>query len=96
MAQYQRITGTLIEPVGHLWVAFSPATGETILLNNESAAILEVLEAGTADTVAVTQALAADGVLAPDSVEQLVEDAWPELVASGLVREVRAGDTMPR
>ena len=54
MGRYARIEGVLIEPIGHLWAAFSPASGETILLNDESASILEVLESEAADTDAIS------------------------------------------
>lgn len=40
--KFSRVDGVLVEPLGPVWVAFSPASGETTLLNDESAAILEV------------------------------------------------------
>jgi hypothetical protein len=40
---YTRAPGVRIEPVGGAWAAFSPLSGETLLLNDEAAAILEVL-----------------------------------------------------
>ena len=33
----------LVEPLGPSWVCYSPASGQTHLLNDESAAVLEML-----------------------------------------------------
>jgi PqqD family protein of HPr-rel-A system len=73
--------------MGQIWVAFSPATGETSLLNDESAAILEVLESGDADTDTVCAALAVDSGLDPNGLSEIVEEAWSRLIEAGLVRE---------
>lgn len=96
MARYARVAGILVEPVAHLWAAFSPATGETALLNDESASILEVLESGPADTPSICAALALDSDSAPESMHDLIAVCWPKLVSAGLVRELRADDTMPQ
>jgi PqqD family protein of HPr-rel-A system len=77
----------LVEAVGELWVAFSPATGETALLNDESASILEVLEAGPAETAEVCAALALDSGLETSALAEIVDAAWPRLIEAGLVRE---------
>ncbi len=91
MLRYQRADHILIEPVGHLWAAFSPVTGETTLLNDESAAILEVLESGPSDTSAVCEALANDGAGGAASIDRLVESCWTQLIQAGLVRKVPDG-----
>ena len=57
---FARRPAVLVESVGDVWAAFSPASGETILLNVESAAILEVLADRPCDTSAVCAALATD------------------------------------
>ncbi len=77
--------------MGHLWAAFSPATGETSLLNDESASILEVLEAGAADTAEICAHLAADSGLDAKALAEIVEAAWPSLIEAGLVCEHSAG-----
>ena len=77
----------MIEPMGHLWAAFSPATGETALLNDESAAILEVLEAGPAGTAEVCASLSVDSGLGAKDLFETVHAAWPRLIESGLVCE---------
>lgn len=77
----------MIEGLDNVWVAFSPHSGESLLLNDECASILEVLESGAADTAAVCSALAADSGLDANNMLGLVDAAWPRLVEAGLVRE---------
>jgi len=77
--------------MGHLWAAFSPATGETSLLNDESASILEVLEAGAADTAEMCANLAADSGLDAKALAEIVDVAWPRLIEAGLVCEQATG-----
>jgi PqqD family protein of HPr-rel-A system len=83
--------GVLVEAMGHLWVAFSPATGETALLNDESASILEVLEAGAGTTLSICAELVEHSGLSPESLAETIEACWPRLIEAGLVREQRAG-----
>lgn len=90
MARFARVGGALVEPVGHLWAAFSPLTGETALLNDESAAILEILEAGPADAGSVCAQLGADSGLSADELMPVVAASWPSLIEAGLVRELPA------
>lgn len=85
MDRYGRAAGVLVEPVGHLWAAFSQLSGETTLLNDESAAILEVLELGGSDTSGVCAALAEDSGLAAQQLVAAVEGGWPRLLEAGLV-----------
>ncbi|MGE5115557.1 MAG: hypothetical protein ACM3N6_03590 [Betaproteobacteria bacterium] len=89
MTKYVRADGLLIEPVGHLWAAFSPASFETLLLNDESAAILEVLEPGARSTEEVCSQLSVDSGIEASTLQVLVQGAWPRLVEAGLVRELR-------
>lgn len=85
MERYGRADGVLVEPLGHLWAAFSPWSGETTLLNDESAAILEVLESGASDTAGVCAALAEDGGLDAERFAEAVAAGWPRLLEAGLV-----------
>ena len=95
MARYARSAGVLLEPVGHLWAAYCPASGETALLNDESAAILEMLAAGAADDADICAALAQDcGVEAVSLVEQ-VGQCWPNLIQCGLIHEEVGARTIP-
>lgn len=88
MAHHARVDGVLVEPIGHLWAAYSPASRETILLNDESAAMLEILEAGPATTAEICETLASDSGLAAETLLDTVESSWPRLVEAGLVRKV--------
>ena len=88
---YVRLGGVLVEPIGHIWAAFSPATGETALLNNECAAILELLEELTwATTDTICKHLSMDSGMPIQSLAELVENSWPRLLEAGLVREAPA------
>lgn len=88
MDRYGRADGVLVEPMGHLWAAFSPLSGETTLLNDESAAILEVLELGAHDTPGVCAALAEDGGRDALHFAAAVTGGWPRLIEAGLVQRL--------
>lgn len=96
MRRFARVERILVEPVGHLWAVFSPATGETVLLNDESAAILEILEMGPADADGVCAVISVDSGIAPDELLGHVEGSWPQLIEAGLVRELPQGSTLPQ
>jgi PqqD family protein of HPr-rel-A system len=82
--------------MGCLWVAFSPATGETALLNDESASILEVLEGGPGTTLSICADLSEDIGLSSASLVETIEACWPRLIEAGLVREQRTGHATSR
>ena len=84
------VPGVLFEPLGDQWCVFSPASGETHLLNDTSAAVLEILKSNPA--IRFEQAcivLAADVGLPVAEVEPLVTEALRTFVTAGLVRMVR-------
>lgn len=85
MESFRRVDGVVVEPIGHLWAAFSPLSGETTLLNDESAAILEILDTRSTDTLGVCAALAEDCGLDARQFVDAVEAGWPRLVEAGLV-----------
>ncbi len=88
VSRFARSKGLLIEPIGHIWAAFSPLSGETTLLNDESVAVLEVLlEVGASDADSVALQLAADSGMDVFRLRDIVEDCWPRLVDAGLVRQ---------
>jgi hypothetical protein len=60
-------------------------SGETTLLNDESAAILEVLEAGGSDTFGVCAAIAEDGGFDAQQFVAAVAGGWQRLLDAGLV-----------
>lgn len=82
------VAGTLVAPVGHLWAAFSPLSGETTVLNDESAAILEVLADGPRSLEDLCASLAADTGQPPDELAPIIEACWPRLIDAGLVRRL--------
>jgi PqqD family protein of HPr-rel-A system len=84
------VSGIRIEAVGNAWVAFSPASGETMFLNDESAAILEVLAHGPAEIDAVCATLAEDSGTVSAEIAVTINECWPRLVEAGLVRTVRS------
>ena len=86
--QLARLCGVVVEAMGSGWVAFSPASGETALLNDECAAILEVLEAGPASVLAICQALSADCGLPVGELVVIVESHQQTLIQAGLVQVV--------
>lgn len=88
---YGRRDGVAVEPVGDIWAAYSPASGETILLNNESAAVLEVLAAGPATTRQVAEQLAQDTGDDAGALHDLVASCWPTLIENGLVQKPSDG-----
>lgn len=87
---YGRRDGIAVEPVGDFWAAFSPVSGESILLNDESAAILEVLAEGPATTEQVAAQLALDTGDAAADLHDLVDGCWQTLIDSGLVQRLPA------
>jgi hypothetical protein len=87
MRCFTRADGVLVAAVGQLWVAFSAATGETSLINDESAAILELLELGPATTASICFALRAEDDGPLDSMTEQIDECWPQLLGAGLVRE---------
>lgn len=87
MIHYVAVGGVQVVPVGLQWAVFSPLSGETHLINNECAAILEVVMASDGvDSAGVARALAEDTGVAVDELTTSVDEVWPALVGSGLVR----------
>ncbi len=85
---FQLRAGVRVEPIGEGWVAYSPASGDTLLLNIESAAVLEVLQEEAASSQAVCAALQPH--IDVDATELLasIDSGWPRLVEAGLVRQI--------
>ena len=83
---FERCAGLLLTPVGEIWAAFSPLSGETVLLNDESAAILEILANGPFDLRSICDGLATDAGLDAAALYQPVNDNWQLLMDAGLVR----------
>lgn len=80
--------GLRIEPLDESWAAYSAPSGESLQLNTEAAAILEVLAEGPQDADAVHRILASDSDTPLEIVRERMHDVWSELLANGLVVEV--------
>lgn len=87
MPCFARADGVLLAAMGQVWAAFSAGTGETSLINDESAAILELLEAGPGTTASICAALRADHDGPVASMTEQIDGCWPQLLEAGLVRE---------
>lgn len=74
--------------MGDSWVAFSPLSGETMVLNDESAAIIEVLSESPASIESVCATLAADLGESPQALMPRIAPHWSQLIESGLVIEL--------
>ena len=85
--RYAPPTGLLMASLGATWVVFSPLSGETMVLNNESAAILEVLRDQPGDLAAVCDALTADVSLEPAELARTIGSSWTQLIEAGLIAE---------
>lgn len=82
---YARVPDIRIEAIGDLWAAFSPASGETMLLNDTCAAILEILSHGPTDEAGICAAIATDSGLAEPEVASRLADSWRGLIDAGLL-----------
>lgn len=77
-----------LESLGEAWAIYSPASGETHLLNDESAALLEwLVEIGqAADTTMAADFFAPVTGLEVDTLRERIELAWIPLLEAGLIR----------
>ena len=80
--------GLRIEPLGDSWAAYCAQSGESLQLNTEAAAVLEVLAEGPRDADDVHRTLAQDSETPLAIVAERMGDVWSELLANGLVVEV--------
>lgn len=87
---YERARGLRVESIGQSWAAFSPVSGETLLLNDEAAAVLEILAEGPAELSAVCTALAHDSDVPVAEVEASLSQSWEHFVRAGLVRRMES------
>ena len=95
MRSFVRAPGVLVESLDGIWCAYSALSGETHLLNNESAAIVEALDpAQPLSAAAVCELLAQDCGLAPAEIQQTVGATWEQLIEAGLIR-VKFGTDSP-
>jgi len=89
VARYVRRPGVRVEAVGEGWYAYSPASGETLRLNVEMAAVLELLDVG--DEAAIAGVLAADTGLPVASIAASLTGIWDQLRDAGLIQRITDG-----
>ena len=83
-----RAPGVLLEPLVEGWAAFSSLSGESHLLNDESAAIVEALDlVQPLSSSAICKSLAQDCGMPTAEVERAIGSAWEQLIEAGLIRE---------
>jgi hypothetical protein len=85
-ARYERLPGTRVELLDRTWIAYSAASGETFSLNDEAAAVLELLDLG--EECRIIEALASDTGLSEEQVRSTLSGLWPQLIDLGLIRRV--------
>lgn len=88
MLSYRVRSGVAVAAIGESWAAFSPASGDTQLLNDAAAAVLEVLEESPGTPQDVAQVIASDSDQPLDAVDEGLRGAFSLLQAAGLIEEV--------
>jgi PqqD family protein of HPr-rel-A system len=84
--QYSLVSGVRAQPLDQTWAVYSSISGDTLQLNDEAVAILEVLAAGPMDEGRVCKQLAADSNTDAAVVAEAIRHAWQQLLQAGLVR----------
>jgi len=96
MPHYQASAGVRLEPVGDMWAGYSPLSGETQLLNDESAAVLEwLMECGGGGAAQAASALAEDAGMEVAELAPRIQLAWGPLAAAGLIERVPNPEVVP-
>lgn len=92
---YRLARGVRIEPLGDSWAAFSGLSGETMVLNTEAAAIIELLAGGPANEAQVAESMATDTGTDIAQVNEALHHVWGQLVSAGLVEHAEAAEHNP-
>ena len=77
--------GVRTTDLGPVWAVYSPLSGQTLVLNTEAVAMLEVLREQPGDLAHVCSVLAGDGQHDPAELETLCCAAWQHLLDTGLL-----------
>ena len=85
---YAPPTGLCLELLGEVWFAYSPLSGETIQLNDESAAVIEVLALAPGTVESVCDELMADAGVDHAELMRSIGGSWMQLLEAGLIAEV--------
>lgn len=92
MTRYSTVRGVRVEELGEVWAAYSPASGETHLINHESAVLLEWLIAhGPADAAQAATSLSVEVGVPADTLQPRIEVGWGPLLSAGLIRRLDEG-----
>jgi PqqD family protein of HPr-rel-A system len=83
---YRLVSGLRLECLDKQWVAFSPESGETLLMNTEAASVLDVLSAGAMSDSAVCDVLSAETDVPRDEVADSLRSIWPQMLSAGFVK----------
>lgn len=85
LSAYQLAAGTRIKPLRDTWATWSPLSGDSLQLNHEAAAVLELLEEGHADPEVVARLLADETELPLAAVAESLQHVWQLLLDAGLI-----------
>jgi hypothetical protein len=95
VAEFERTPGLRVEAIGMYWVAFSHCSGETLVLNDGAAAILELLAMGPAAPEAIATQLASETSTPLPQMTEMVLQCWPGLLDAGVIQAVRHWPASP-
>jgi len=95
--RFTRAPGVRVEALagdgGDEWVAFSALSGETHLINETSAAIVDLLDEEVPASIdSIVDRIVGETGLPHDEVRLLLADAWELLLHGGLIRAVTVTD----
>lgn len=76
--------------LGPVWAVYSPLSGQTLMLNTEAVAMLEVLREQPGDLAYVCSVLANEGQRDPVELEVLCRGVWQQLLDAGLLQPAAA------
>jgi len=88
LTRYSRSAGLRLEGLDETWAAFSARSGDSLQLNAEAAAVLELLTDGALAEEDVAVLLAEASGTNRDLVAAQLRDLWPQLVVLGLIEQV--------
>ncbi len=82
--------GVRVTDLGALWAVFSPLSGQTLFLNTEAVAILEILRERCCGFAEVCQTLSMDTGLSAEEMQDRCRHAWQQLLDAGLLEPAEA------
>lgn len=93
--RYRLASGVRVEPLANCWAAFSGVSGDTMLLNTEAAAVIELLASADLDEARIAETLAADTGTELPEVNEALRHIWGQLVSAGLIELAEAHEHNP-